>query len=146
MASRSIALRGICELWSHGHSFEEFHQNLKCHLESNAKELQHYFMKDKTFKISVEMYNKHLKQVEKIQKIESLHYLPIEGNADLRNPKVKWWYIEFWGLDPLKVPASPENILFGRWVNNSTQTLSKFINLCLEDMRMEIHYKFSSFT
>lgn len=118
LASRSIALRGICELWSHGNSFEAFHENLKYYLKSNGEELEKYFIKENSFKISVEVYNKHFQQREKIEKIESLDYLPVQGNADLRNPKIEWWYIEFWGLDPLKVPDSPENIFFGRLVRN----------------------------
>lgn len=127
LASRSIALRGICELWSHEHNFDDFHLNLKRYLKVNANELQDCFSKDISFKITVEAYNKHFTQSEKVSKIESLHYLPVEGNVDLSHPKVEWWYIEYWGMNPLKVPNAPESILFGRWVKSFVLICDDFI-------------------
>lgn len=117
-ASRSIGLKAIFELWSHGNNFEEFHFNLKKHIRQNAAAINDCCRKDRSFKITVETYNKHFTQKEKIEKIETMDYLPLEGNVDLKAPQVEWWYIEFWGLDPTQVPENPEDILFGRWVNN----------------------------
>ncbi|XP_037943461.1 tRNA (guanine(10)-N2)-methyltransferase homolog [Teleopsis dalmanni] len=128
-ASRSIALRCVLELWSHGNSLTDFHKQLQSYTKENDKEINNYFKKDCSFKIIVETYNKHLKQAEKIQKIESLDYLPIEGNVDLKTPQVEWWYIEFWGLDPTNVPEKPDDVLFGRLISNGQRHLIKELSL-----------------
>lgn len=118
-------------MWSHGHTFDNFHENLKSYIRSNDNELKEAFAKDATFKITVEAFNKHFTQLEKVRKIESLDYLPVESNADLNNPKIEWWYIEFWGLSPLHVPDYPEDILFGRWVNTFHLNLHAKLNTLL---------------
>lgn len=115
-ASRSIALRSIFELWSHGLDYQQYHRNLKDFVQSNVDTIKPYFEETCSFKITVETYNKHFTQKEKIQKIETMDYLPLLGNVDLKAPQVEWWYIEFWGLDPTQVPEQPEDILFGKWV------------------------------
>lgn len=86
-------------------------------MQENNNAIKCYFKKDCSFKITVETYNKHFSQKEKIQKIETMDYLSLEGSVDLKTPQVEWWYIEFWGLDPTQVPEKPEDILFGRWVS-----------------------------
>lgn len=78
----------------------------------------------------METYNKHFSQKDKIQKIETFDYLPLKGDVDLKNPSVVWWYIEFYGLDPTKVPETPDAILFGRWIADGQRHLIK--ELCLK--------------
>lgn len=126
LASRSIGLRSIFELWSHGKDYTSFHTCLQSYVDINMAAVKPYFHKDNSFKITIETYNKHFTQREKIQKIETMDYLPMEGNVDLKTPKVEWWYIEFWGLDPTNVPDQPKDILFGRWVGNYKQKLILF--------------------
>lgn len=96
--------------------FKQYHLNLQEYVQKNMDIVKPYFQKDCSFKITVETYNKHFTQKEKIEKIETMDYLPLDGNVDLKTPQVEWWYIEFWGLDPTQVPEQPEDILFGKWV------------------------------
>ncbi|KAM7359387.1 tRNA (guanine(10)-N(2))-methyltransferase homolog [Cochliomyia hominivorax] len=128
-ASRSIGLKCIFELWSHGLDFEEFHRNLQNYVQNNMENVKTFFHKDCSFKITVETYNKHFTQKEKIEKIETMDYLPLEGNVNLKTPQVEWWYIEFWGLDPTQVPEQPEDILFGKWLANGQRHLIKEMSL-----------------
>uniref|UniRef100_A0A1B0ERY9 tRNA (guanine(10)-N(2))-methyltransferase TRMT11 n=1 Tax=Glossina morsitans morsitans TaxID=37546 RepID=A0A1B0ERY9_GLOMM len=128
-ASRSIALRAIFKLWSHGKNYEIFHKNLNHFIEQNQAHQSWLFKPETSFKITVETYNKHLSQREKIARIESLDYLPLKGVVDLQSPKVEWWYAEFWGLDPTDVPNKPEDIFFGRWLANGQRHLIKEISL-----------------
>lgn len=116
IAARSISLKCVLELWGHSHSFTQFHKVVEKYVQTNCITVNPYFNAEKTFKITVETYNKHFSQKEKVSKIESFHYLPIEGNVDLKTPDVEWWYIEFYGLNTKEVPEQPSDILFGRWV------------------------------
>ena len=50
---------------------------------------------------------------ERIDKIETLDYVPIEGRVNLKTPDVEYSYLEFWGLDHNNVPDHPLNIFFG---------------------------------
>ena len=115
-ASRSIALRSIFELWSHSNSYAVFHQQMRHYLQENAFSVGKYFDKQASFKITVETYNKHFSQAEKVAKIETFDYLPLQAEVNLKNPFVEWGYIEFWGLDPNQVPEQPDELLFGRLV------------------------------
>ncbi|XP_013105329.2 tRNA (guanine(10)-N2)-methyltransferase homolog isoform X1 [Stomoxys calcitrans] len=129
IGSRSVGVRAIFELWSHGQDYKSFHKELKNYIKSNAAATNCWFKRECSFKITVETYNKHLLQKEKVQKIETMDYLPLEGNVDLKSPNVEWWYIEFWGLDPTNVPETPEDILFGRWLGNGQRHLIKEMSL-----------------
>lgn len=92
-------------------------------------EVLQYFNTKTSFKITVETYNKHFTQEEKIEKIESFNYLPLAGRVNLKTPDVEWWYIEFWGLDPKTVPTVPEDLIFGRLVCCRTKQYKSYFKL-----------------
>lgn len=78
---------------------------------------------------------KKFSQKDKVDRIESLTYLPIKGNVNLKNPDVEWYYIEYYGLDTLNVPESPYNIIFGKWVSMRCafeSNVKRFIRLHLQ--------------
>lgn len=84
------------------------------YINTNFNDLKSTF--DKSFRITVETYNKHITQQEKVDRIETFGYLPIKGEVNLKNPEVNWWYIEYYGLDNMNVPEKPMDIVFGKWV------------------------------
>ncbi|XP_055601636.1 tRNA (guanine(10)-N2)-methyltransferase homolog [Uranotaenia lowii] len=129
LASRSMSLRCIFELWAHSNSTANFHKELKCYIETNRKTLNPFFGKDRSFKVTVETYNKHFSQPEKVAKIETLEYLPVEGPVNLKNPDVHYWYVEFWGLDPMDVPDQPYDVVFGSWVADGARDIINEISL-----------------
>lgn len=126
IASRSVSLRNIVEVWASGKSFPEFHENLK---NFNKSIDEKFTSEDYSFKILVEMYNKHVKHSEKVEKIETLDYLPLNGRIDLKSPDFNFVYFEFWGLDPKKVPDAPEDIVFGRWIADGQREMANKISL-----------------
>lgn len=105
----------------------ELKDYLKTH-ETN-KEFMSLFAKDKTFRITVETYNKHFTQQGKIEKIESMGYLPAKGDVKLKNMDVQWYYIEYYGLDPIDIPDEPINILFGKWITDGNRSMINDISL-----------------
>lgn len=131
LASRSMSLRCVFELWAHsaGKGLAVFHQQLREYVVSNRELLAPHFRVDKTFKITVETYNKHFSHQEKVEKIETMNYLPLEGAVDLKNPNVPFWYIEFWGMDPTNVPEQPDDVLFGLWIADGNRDMINEISL-----------------
>lgn len=69
-----------------------------------------------SFRITVESYNKHIQQKDKVNKIETLTYLPFKGDVNLKNPDFEYFYIEYYGLDTVNVLDQPEQIFFGKRV------------------------------
>uniref|UniRef100_A0A240PL00 tRNA (guanine(10)-N(2))-methyltransferase TRMT11 n=1 Tax=Anopheles epiroticus TaxID=199890 RepID=A0A240PL00_9DIPT len=130
LASRSMSLRCIFELWAYSNQgLTNFHEQLRRHIETNGNTLAPHFEANKSFKITVETYNKHFSQKEKVAKIETMQYLPVEGPVNLKTPDVHYWYIEFWGLDPMDVPEQPYDVLFGRWIADGKRDMINEISL-----------------
>lgn len=131
LAARSISIRCILELWSSATNYTDFHQTLRQYIDANASEEQFatQFGPDVTYRVTVETYNKHFTQKEKVEKIETVAYLPVQGDANLKCPDVEWYYIEFYGLDPTRVPDEPDNILFGKWLADGNRAMIHEISL-----------------
>lgn len=131
LASRSVSIRCIFELWASSKCLGSFHTTLKnyLHTHRNDPSFTALFEKDQSFRMTVETYNKHLTQAEKVDKIESINYLPVQGMVDLKKPKVQWYYIEYYGLDANDVPEKPFDILFGKWIIDGYRSVINDISL-----------------
>lgn len=128
ICSRSVSVRSCMELWSYSKTIEQFHENLKKYLNTNSH-CYKYFDEKNSFRITVETYNKHFAQAEKIKKIEDLEYVPVKGRVKLINPDVEYMYYEHYGLDSNNVPEKPLEILFGRFICNGQRQLKKELSL-----------------
>lgn len=122
LASRSVSIRSVLEHWSSAINYDSFHEQMKWYIASNCDSPHFIRMQNASFRITVESYNKHIKQKCKVDKIETLAYLPFDGMVNLKNPDNEFFYIEFYGLNPNEVPVEPKQIFFGKWVG-----ISKYI-------------------
>lgn len=129
LAARSISLRCVVELWSHGYCADTFHSATRAFLEKNANHVADLCALRNSFRITVDTFNRRLTQQEKIDRIETLDYLPVLGPVDLRTPDVHWYYIEYYGRDTLRVPEQPLAHLFGRWLADGQRAMLKEISL-----------------
>ncbi|XP_058812421.1 tRNA (guanine(10)-N2)-methyltransferase homolog [Topomyia yanbarensis] len=129
LASRSMSLRCIFELWSHSKLLSAFHDQLKAFIKNNSPTLNPLFQKDRSFRVTVETYNKHFSQAEKVAKMETMHYLPAEGPVNLKTPDIRYLYIEFWGLDPMNIPKQPLDVMFGKWLVDGNRDMINEISL-----------------
>ncbi|CRK87994.1 CLUMA_CG001780, isoform A [Clunio marinus] len=127
IASRSVSLRYIVEVFSSGKNYKSFHENLKNFSISDLS--KKYASADSSFRITVDTYNKRIEHAEKIQRIESLDYIDYKGKIDLKNPENNFIYFEYWGLDPTNVPEEPVEIIFGRWISDGQRDITKSISL-----------------
>lgn len=116
LVSRSVAIKCVLEHWANASSYHLFHSQLKEYIAANRESASFQHLQNATFRITVETFNKHIQQKQKIEKIETLDYLPFNGSVALKDFDYEYYYIEFYGLDPNNVPAVPDHILFGKWV------------------------------
>lgn len=127
MASLSVSIKSVVELWGFGTTRTTFHNDLKKNLAAMSG--SKYFEESQDFKIVVETYNKHFLHKEKVAKIEEMDYLPFTGPVNLKNPNQRYMYFEYYGLDPNNVPEEPEAILFGRLVAAGQRDLIQKLSL-----------------
>lgn len=124
LAARSISIRYVLEQWASATSLPAFHAELKQFLAANETNpnVSDNFDASKTFRITVETFNNTMQHKEKIEKIETLAYMPMQGDVSLSNPNVHWYYVEYYGLDTVNVPEQPFQVLFGKWVSSYSIT------------------------
>ncbi|XP_066253670.1 tRNA (guanine(10)-N2)-methyltransferase homolog [Euwallacea similis] len=125
LASRSVSLRNCIELWGHAKSLDNLHSNLKQQCQIFAP----HFHPKKSFKLEVETFGRHFTQNEKIAKLETFIYLPIQGPVRLKDPDLCLQYIEYYGTRASSPPELPYEVFFGRCVANGLRTLIKKLSL-----------------
>ncbi|KAM3956281.1 LOW QUALITY PROTEIN: tRNA (guanine(10)-N(2))-methyltransferase homolog [Aphomia sociella] len=150
IASRSVLVKNCIELWGRAKTESQLHENLKSALQNDTGEwlvndklhdteasdrhicpntlIQSCCSANKSFKVEVETFCKHFSMPEKVAKIESFSYLPLEGTVKLKNPDVTLAYFEFYGMDPNDVPEKPHDF-FGKWVTDGQRDLIQHLSL-----------------
>ncbi|XP_023327823.1 tRNA (guanine(10)-N2)-methyltransferase homolog [Eurytemora carolleeae] len=118
--SRSISTKHCIKIWGEGDSLETFHTSLRSFPFHEHTEL---LAPSNSFIINVETFMKKTSVKERIDKIETLDYVPIEGRVNLKTPDVEYSYLEFWGLDHNNVPDHPLNIFFGLKIGDGQRHL-----------------------
>eukprot|EP00164_Ancoracysta_twista_P002399 GFYU01003177.1.p1 GENE.GFYU01003177.1~~GFYU01003177.1.p1 ORF type:complete len:491 (-),score=158.46 GFYU01003177.1:18-1490(-) len=111
VASRSMLIRAFFELWGKGDTYEECIENVKT---SPHPDMESAFSDDKSFKYIVEGYGAKLTMKEQLDIIDKFAFLPLKGPVDLKNPDVKIWILEDWGLPEMKDNAHTKPEKFKR--------------------------------
>ncbi|RZC34191.1 tRNA (guanine(10)-N2)-methyltransferase -like, partial [Asbolus verrucosus] len=126
LVSRSVSVRSCIELWAHAKDMGSLHQKLQ----NFPKHLMEpYFQPNLSFKIEVETFCRHITQKEKINKLESFSYLPVQGPVRLKDPNVCLQYIEYYGTRANDPPELPYDVFFGRWVASGLRQLIRKLSL-----------------
>ncbi|XP_065349628.1 tRNA (guanine(10)-N2)-methyltransferase homolog [Cloeon dipterum] len=126
LASRCISLRSVLELWGHGKTNEELHLSIQ---QTPKERMYPHFVPEKSFRLTVETFCKSLSMKEKVERIESFSYLPIEGNVNLKDPDVTFYLLEYFGQDSNNIPDQPYELFFGRWVADGQRSLIQKLSL-----------------
>uniref|UniRef100_A0A0D6R2X9 tRNA (guanine(10)-N(2))-methyltransferase n=1 Tax=Araucaria cunninghamii TaxID=56994 RepID=A0A0D6R2X9_ARACU len=122
IATRSILVKCMLELWGEGYSFEE----LKSAVQKFPEEQKlPYLRADSTFRIIVDTFGKVLNFNEQKERIESFSYIPFKGRVDLRNADYKFWLIETDDQDSNNglPPAVKKTLFFGREIGGADRKL-----------------------
>ncbi|KAK4801352.1 hypothetical protein SAY86_021839 [Trapa natans] len=122
IASRSILVKGIYELWGEGPTFEE----LKAAIQAYPEEKKLPFLApDSTFKITVDSFGKVISFQEQIGRIKSLAFIPFKGRVDLKNADHKFWLMETddYGVNNGLPPVVKRRHFFGREISGADRKL-----------------------
>ncbi|KAL2491008.1 methyltransferase [Abeliophyllum distichum] len=113
IASRSILVKGIYELWGEGQSFEELEEAIKSY--SDEQKLP-YLTPDSTFKITVESFGKVISFHEQNIRLQKLAFIPFKGRVNLKNPDHKFFLMDNddYGSENGLPPIVERRIFFGR--------------------------------
>lgn len=117
LVSRSVSIRCVIEHWASAPNYDSFHSILKEYIAVNIENTDFQKTCSTSFRITVESFNKRIEHKTKVDKIETIAYLPFKGEVKLKDAENEYFYIEYNGSDPMKLPPQPEQIFFGKWVS-----------------------------
>lgn len=141
LAARCASIRSVIEHWASASACDLFHSQLKAYIASHQKDAHFIELYNSSFRITVETFNKRIQQKEKVDKIETLAYLPFNGDINLKNPNIEYFYIEYYEHNPMNLPIQPEHYYFGKWV--SFRTKNRFFNFNFNFLMIEYELNFS---
>ena len=82
LLTRSLSIKFCVELWAQGKGYSHFHTNLKQSSFVTTSGTK-WFGEHVSFKVHIESFNKKLTGEDKLGRIESLSYLPLQGPVKL---------------------------------------------------------------
>ncbi|KAF5286846.1 hypothetical protein FQA39_LY00379 [Lamprigera yunnana] len=126
LARRSLSIRYCLELWGHASNIDDLHGILK---ELPTSFYESHLQPNRTFKIAVQSFCKHITQSEKIKKIQTFSYLPFKGEVNLNSPDTHLLYLEYYGTDSNDPPEEPYIVFFGRWITSGFRQLIRELSL-----------------
>ncbi|XP_041418095.1 tRNA (guanine(10)-N2)-methyltransferase homolog isoform X1 [Xenopus laevis] len=120
LMKRTVCAKSVFELWGHGKTFMEFQQSV---LSYPLENMMSYLQPNSTYKIIIHSFNKTLTQKEKLEKINTMEFIPFQGKVNLQNAENIFYLLEDYGSDPNKAPNEPFEIFFGRWIADGQREL-----------------------
>lgn len=94
LASRSVSLNAIFEVWGEGTNKEELHSAVKRYVEASAEAKS--MVEKKSFKFKVVGFNRHFSLPDQLKLIESFAWLDWGGKVDMKNPEERFWILELY--------------------------------------------------
>ncbi|XP_037087247.1 tRNA (guanine(10)-N2)-methyltransferase homolog [Pollicipes pollicipes] len=116
VAQRTVAVKACFELWATADTAEQLHAALRRRLRDHPDTMLPHFGVDTTFRVSVDAFSKTLTHAEKLERVETFDYLPLEGAVRLQGAALRLHLVEHYGPDPNRAPARPLRLFFGRWL------------------------------
>lgn len=119
---RSVLAMSLYELWVSAPTYQQFFDQMKLCPEIYSNEYART-----SFNIIVETFGKKISLQTKVEKIETLHFLPFKGPIKLKDPDFSFHYFEYYDYDGKTIPIVPIQIIFGKWICDSNRKMvSKF--------------------
>ncbi|KAM7250599.1 hypothetical protein ACFE04_022482 [Oxalis oulophora] len=122
IATRSILVKGMYELWGEGSDYEELQESITSYPDEQKLP---YLVPESTFKITVDTFGKATSMQEQNNRIQSLTYIPFKGRVNLKTPEHNFWLIETddYGESNGLPPVVGKRIFFGREVGCADRSL-----------------------
>ena len=101
LLTRSLSIKFCVELWAQGEGYSQFHTNLKQSSFVTTSGTK-WFGEHVSFKVHIESFNKKLTGEDKLGRIESLSYMPLQGPVKLSSSDGVFSYLESFDLNEVK--------------------------------------------
>lgn len=120
LIDRAILSRGIYELWGHGDTIDELHENVQ----KNMGKYIDKYIEDTTFKFENLTFQGGKKsREEQIKMYERFAYLAFKGKIKMKNPDEVFTILENYSLGKDLFPLEhPNHLWFGRQINISARS------------------------
>lgn len=92
LASRSVSIYAIFEVWGEGTDHDSLHGAVKTFLESSEEARDR--VANKSFKFKVVGFNRSFGFAEQLKRIESFAWMNWEGKVEMKNPEERFWVLE----------------------------------------------------
>ena len=116
LCSRSVLIMSVTELWCEGTSKAALFEDMKSSLLVSRAE---YVSSERSFKVTVETFNRKTTLEEKVAKIEEMAFLPFEGPINLKSPDNEFMLFEYYDREQGTHLDDPSECYFGRFVCES---------------------------
>lgn len=126
LLSRTVSIKSVYELWGQGENLTALKENL---LQYPPDKMRTFTSGDKSFKISIESFNKKLSINQQRELIDQFQFLPFQGCVNLTAPDNLFALLLDYGNDPNEAPPSPQRLFFGRLVEHGQRHLFKQYSL-----------------
>lgn len=126
LLSRTVSIKSVYELWGQGENLTALKENL---LQYPPDKMRTFTSGDKSFKISIESFNKKLSINQQRELIDQFQFLPFQGCVNLTAPDDLFALLLDYGDDPNEAPPSPQRLFFGRLVGHGQRHLFKQYSL-----------------
>ncbi|XP_058950203.2 tRNA (guanine(10)-N2)-methyltransferase homolog [Pocillopora verrucosa] len=126
LLSRTVSIKSVYELWGQGENLTALKENL---LQYPPDKMRAFTSSDKSFKISIESFNKKLSINQQRELIDQFQFLPFQGCVNLTAPDNLFALLLDYGDDPNEAPPSPQRLFFGRLVGHGQRHLFKQYSL-----------------
>lgn len=126
LLSRTVSIKSVYELWGQGENLTALKENL---LQYPPDKMRTFTSGDKSFKISIESFNKKLSINQQRELIDQFQFLPFQGCVNLTAPDNLFALLLDYGDDPNEAPPSPQRLFFGRLVGHGQRHLFKQYSL-----------------
>ncbi|KAL9235212.1 hypothetical protein vseg_009994 [Gypsophila vaccaria] len=122
VATRSILVKGMYEVWGEGTTYEQLEEAVNSY--PDERKLP-YLSSESTFRVTIDSFGKTFSTDEQKDLLEKLAFIPFQGRVNLRNPEHKFWLIE---IDDYKSnnglpPIVERRIFFGREIGAADRKL-----------------------
>jgi tRNA (guanine10-N2)-methyltransferase len=120
LIDRAILAKGIYELWGHGATMDELHDDVK----NNMHNFNGPYIENTTFKFENLTFQGGKKsREEQIKLFEGFSYLAFKGKIRMKNPDEVFTILEQYSLGKDLLPLkNPDHIWFGRQINLSARS------------------------
>ncbi|XP_022795236.1 tRNA (guanine(10)-N2)-methyltransferase homolog isoform X1 [Stylophora pistillata] len=126
LLSRTVSIKSVYELWGQGENLTALKDNI---LQYPPDKMNTFTSSDKSFKISIESFNKKLSISQQREFIDQFQFLPFQGCVNLTAPDNLFALLLDYGDDPNEAPPIPQRLFFGRLVGHGQRHLFKQYSL-----------------